>query len=350
MKIPVYPIGGFLGSGKTTLIANTIQHFLREGLRPGVVTNDQAEHLVDTLNLKATGVSVAEVAGSCFCCDFNSFGRRLDELKEHCDVILVEPVGSCTDITTTVLLPLQEYHGEDVNVRPFTVLMDPLRAQALLGKGRFPFPAPVRYIYDCQLKEADIIAINKSDTLGLEEIEELQRELAKAYPEKTIRCLSGQTGRGIDSWLEYLNHSSAPVASSPLSDVNYDTYADGEAQLAWLNASSSIRLNSRDELLRYVQGVVKNCREQDIEIAHLKVRWEGVVGSAQCQVSSNDAPPSLVGESVSGVGTLTTNARVTCQPEGLTQMIKDAHHVTFGHENFHTIHSFQPSRPEPTYR
>ena len=40
-------IGGFLGAGKTTTIARLARAYLDEGLNVGIVTNDQAEDLVD---------------------------------------------------------------------------------------------------------------------------------------------------------------------------------------------------------------------------------------------------------------------------------------------------------------
>ena len=41
-------VGGFLGSGKTTAIAAAAKLLMAQGLRVGVVTNDQGKYLVDT--------------------------------------------------------------------------------------------------------------------------------------------------------------------------------------------------------------------------------------------------------------------------------------------------------------
>ena len=65
-------IGGFLGAGKTTTIARLASHFRAEGKNVAIVTNDQAADLVDTLMLRSQGFNVGEVAGSCFCCNFNA--------------------------------------------------------------------------------------------------------------------------------------------------------------------------------------------------------------------------------------------------------------------------------------
>ena len=97
-------VGGFLGAGKTTTLARLARHYMSQGLRVGLVTNDQAQDLVDTNSLRAQGFSVQEVPGACFCCKFDELVARAGELQEaeRPDVILAEPVGSCTDLVATV--------------------------------------------------------------------------------------------------------------------------------------------------------------------------------------------------------------------------------------------------------
>src|SRR5580692_7330971 len=93
-------VGGFLGAGKTTTLARLARHYMNAGQRVGLVTNDQAQDLVDTKNLRSQGFSVEEVAGACFCCRFDDLVGKVGRLQEgeRPDVILAEPVGSCTDL------------------------------------------------------------------------------------------------------------------------------------------------------------------------------------------------------------------------------------------------------------
>src|SRR5207237_423868 len=58
-------VGGFLGAGKTTTLARLARYYLGRGQRVGLVTNDQAQGLVDTNNLRSQGFAVQEVAGAC---------------------------------------------------------------------------------------------------------------------------------------------------------------------------------------------------------------------------------------------------------------------------------------------
>ena len=107
-------VGGFLGAGKTTLIAEAARRLAGRGLRVGLITNDQAAGLVDTHNLRHQGLNVQEVAGGCFCCRFEDLIAAADSLAGRLqpDVLLGEPVGSCTDISATVLQPLKQLHPD----------------------------------------------------------------------------------------------------------------------------------------------------------------------------------------------------------------------------------------------
>src|SRR5262245_12488017 len=105
-------VGGFLGAGKTTAIARLARSYPGRGQRVGVVTNDQADDLVDTNSLRSQGFPVEEVAGACFCCKFDDLVDKVGKLSEtdRPDVILAEPVGSCTDLVATVVQPMRDLY------------------------------------------------------------------------------------------------------------------------------------------------------------------------------------------------------------------------------------------------
>src|SRR4026207_1247801 len=74
-------IGGFLGAGKTTAIARLARYLTDQGLRVGLITNDQGSGLVDTAMLSARGFPVEEIAGGCFCCRFGSLTEAVQKLS-----------------------------------------------------------------------------------------------------------------------------------------------------------------------------------------------------------------------------------------------------------------------------
>src|SRR6187551_186196 len=98
-RIRFLMLGGFLGAGKTTAIARLTRHYVNQGQRVAIVTNDQAYDLVDTHSLRAQGFDVGEVPGACFCCKFDDLIATTAQLTADSapDVVLTEPVGSCTD-------------------------------------------------------------------------------------------------------------------------------------------------------------------------------------------------------------------------------------------------------------
>jgi len=100
-------IGGFLGAGKTTTIGRLAKMYQPRGQKVGVVTNDQASDLVDTHLRRQQGFNVGEVPGTCFCCNFNDLTDTVERTSqaERPDVVLCEPVGSCTDLMATVVRP-----------------------------------------------------------------------------------------------------------------------------------------------------------------------------------------------------------------------------------------------------
>src|SRR5215472_271393 len=136
-------VGGFLGAGKTTLLLKAAQYLVAQGYRVGMVTNDQAQDLVDTAMARQYEIPVMEVVGGCFCCRFPDLLTSIRRLQEsvHPDIILAEPVGSCTDLISTIFRPLHVHHPAQFQVAPLTVLVDPFRDPK-------SFPREVSYIYE----------------------------------------------------------------------------------------------------------------------------------------------------------------------------------------------------------
>ena len=157
-------LGGFLGAGKTTAVAKLAERLTQQGLRVGLITNDQGKELVDTAMLRSRGFATEEIPGGCFCCRFNSLVDAANKLTvdSRPEVFIAEPVGSCTDLVATVTYPLRRMYGDQFLIAPLSVLVDPVRAQRVLGLATGgQFSDKVLYIYRKQLEEADLIVINK---------------------------------------------------------------------------------------------------------------------------------------------------------------------------------------------
>src|ERR1044071_1087120 len=178
-------IGGFLGAGKTTAVGKLARKLTDEGLRVGLITNDQGRNLVDTTMLRSQGFATEEIPGGCFCCRFNSLVDAAQKLTASTrpDVFIAEPVGSCTDLAATVTYPLRRMYQDNFTVAPISVLVDPVRAQRVFGLAEGgSFSEKVLYIYQKQIEEADIVVISKSDLLDAAPLKALRQAIISKYP------------------------------------------------------------------------------------------------------------------------------------------------------------------------
>ena len=355
-------VGGFLGAGKTTLLAQAAALLARRGSRVGLLTNDQAPNLVDTALLKHQGFEVGEVAGGCFCCRFDQFVAAADRLVADGwpEVILAEPVGSCTDLTATVIAPLQQMHADRFQVAPFSVLVDPLRWEATQGnRASEGFEADVRYIFSKQIEEADVIVLNKRDLLSPEQLDSLRAELAARHPHASVVSLSALRGEGVEEWLDAVWHGTS--AGRHVADVDYDTYAGGEAALGWLNATVRLRAPGGSDwpefCRRFARSLQGELRGQKAEVAHVKLFLSapGLVVSAN--LTRTDEEPAFRERGACGKDDahawLTVNARVQLAPEALRTAFERglSSAASDGVEaRVEKLDCFSPARPQPTHR
>jgi G3E family GTPase len=354
-------LGGFLGAGKTTAMARLARFYMGRGQRVGLVTNDQAQDLVDTHLLREQGFSVAEVAGACFCCKFNDLLDKVGELegRERPDVILAEPVGSCTDLVATVVQPLKDLYGARFSIAPYCVLFKPSHGLKILrnepGGGFSPKAA---YIFRKQLEEADAILINRIDELAPAQLVELRGLVGSSFPGVPVGTVSAKTGQGFDALTQLLDQEGN--FARKILDIDYDTYAEGEAELGWLNSSVHVRAPQSfalDELLLdIVRSLQESLRSAGAEVAHLKAigLWEGFFGVANLVSSAGKAELSLPSRCEVREADVIVNARVAIDPEELRALVREALGAIAARRGAdvmeHHTQSFRPGRPQPTHR
>jgi G3E family GTPase len=359
-KIRFIMVGGFLGAGKTTTLARLARTYTARGLNVGIVTNDQASDLVDTNALRSQGFDVGEVAGACFCCHFNELMSTIEGLsaRERPDVILAEPVGSCTDLVATVIRPISQLFDADFEIAPYAVILKPSHGARVLSDQGSGFSPKAAYILTKQLEEADAILINRIDELPPEEVEAIVQLVRQHYPQTPVLRLSARTGLGFDAMLELLDQKGD--FGRRVLDIDYDTYAEGEAELGWLNASFTARAPQDFPLDDLLTGILSRLKqdlaEQQAETAHLKAigLWEGFFGVANLVSSDSAVELSLSSGCQVREAEVIVNARVACDPEFLQRLVESSAREA-GQElgaaiDFRQTQSFRPGRPVPTHR
>jgi Ni2+-binding GTPase involved in maturation of urease and hydrogenase len=359
---PVYiMVGGFLGAGKTTTVARLARHYMGLGKRVGIVTNDQTTDLVDTQSLRAQGFEVGEVAGSCFCCNFDALTSTVERLGagELPDVILAEPVGSCTDLVATVIRPLTEVYGVPLEIAPYGVLLKPSHGLRILrGENSSGFSPKAAYIFRKQIEEADFVVINRVDELSAADVETLETLLENEFPDRVVLRYSAKTGEGFEALVEMLEQRGC--FGRRLMDVDYDVYAEGEAELGWLNSQVEIQSEGSfllDEMLmQLIRRLHGRLLQLEAEAAHLKVIGLCDTSYAVANVVSNQTGPelSLASGARTATANIVVNARVATDPEELERLVREEL-AEVGQEfqvqpHVVSLQSFRPGRPVPTWR
>jgi Ni2+-binding GTPase involved in maturation of urease and hydrogenase len=358
-------IGGFLGAGKTTAVGKLARRLSDQGLRVGLITNDQGSNLVDTAMLRCQGFETEEIPGGCFCCRFDALVEAAQNLTAQTrpEVFIAEPVGSCTDLVATVTYPLRQLYGSEFSVAPVSVLVDPIRALRVFGveKGG-SFSDKVLYIYLKQLEEADLIVISKCDLLTAARLEQLGAAIAAKFPGKEILAVSPREGINLDVWFDRITREQQPAGKAMA--VDYAVYADGEALLGWLNCTVQLatsRVLDGDRFLRQLASEMQMRLELErAEVAHLKMTLSpdpsiGKIGVIN--LVRNDFVPELslaLGEPMMG-GQLIINLRAEAAPEALATAVRES--VAAAASKFDTLKAtldhlehFRPGKPTPTHR
>ncbi len=355
-------VGGFLGSGKTTLLAAAAKKLTTEGKAVGLITNDQAPDLVDTRLLRHIGKGVAEVAGSCFCCNFDGFVDAVTSLIEQgADTIIAEPVGSCTDLSATILNPIKKFRPE-WKLAPLTVLVDPDRFLEMLDKAPSKVHPDALYIMRLQMDEADRILVSKADTLDDSRRDEIKKLLAEHFPDKPTGLISARStgtedGSVADAWLREIQ--AAQDAGTTIVAVDYDRYAHGEAVLGWLNVSAGVTAkNDRVDAAAFLRLFMSNFQTElkkcGAEVGHVKAVLN--LAGAECVANLTRLDGGIdirIVETSSDTPVLILNARTQMPPQTLEKIVRDLLKNT-ATENvdiaIETLRCLMPGRPNPTHR
>ena len=350
-----------MGAGKTTAIAKLAAHYVDQGKTVALVTNDQAYDLVDTHTLRSKGFQVGEVPGACFCCNFDDLVETVDSLSQENvpDIVIAEPVGSCTDLVATVIEPMKNLFGDRFELGPFVVLLKPEHGKKILGsEKRRGFSPKAEYIFLKQLEEADAIVINKMDKLTEQEQTDLMQQVNERFPAIATIHASVREGTNWEQVTPLFDQP--PRQRNEMMPVDYEIYADGEAEMGWFNckidAGSEQKFSLDDLALQLVESIGTKITELGCEVAHLKVIGQTINDAAVANLvnSGGVAELSLASEIKTLQAELLVNARVAASPEQLEATVSKAAQ-TIGEQlglslQLSNVQSFRPGKPTPTHR
>ena len=181
--------GGFLGSGKTTLIQSIARAMVDEGNKVAIVENEIGEVGIDQKLVGGKGVSVTPLFGGCVCCQIS--GDLMEAIHDihseiQPDYLIVEMTGLAR--TTDMKQVFLRYGDRDV----------PLRAVAVVDCVRFLKLCEISpELMESQLAGADAVLMNKVDRT---EVTPALREKVASLTRAPMLLVSGKDDGGERIW------------------------------------------------------------------------------------------------------------------------------------------------------
>lgn len=174
--IDVYLYSGFLGSGKTSLLLNSIAQLKKAGKKPAVLMNEFGDLPVDSDSVSAAGdVPLKELLSGCICCTGSEKTeaqlQALLEDYDDIDIILIETTGAAHPVEAldAVYSPL---FADRLQVKGIVTVADAAR-----WLHREELSPRVHSLLLEQIRHAHIIALNKTDLVTQSQLATITMEL-----------------------------------------------------------------------------------------------------------------------------------------------------------------------------
>lgn len=337
-------IGGFLGSGKTSLIVKAAAVLQQSGKRVAAILNDQGAELVDTALVRSHNISAGQVVVGCFCCRFSELIDAAENLKQYRpDVIFAEAVGSCTDISATTLQPLKRDFAHTFRLSPYTVLIDPARwLEVHSGRAN----ADIAFLFQKQTEEADLVCCTKSDRYHHE----------ISLPGVPVRYISVFDGSGVAAWLDELTCGGMRSGGRIL-EIDYQQYAKAEAALSWLNCRFRLERDPPVSPALVIGPLLDALDEaftaDGMQIVHLKISNETDSGFLKASLIANGQEPEVEGDlaaSPARLHNVLLNVRAVAEPSLLEAAVVQQIKKVPGLVTIEALQCFSPAAPRPEWR
>ena len=192
MPVDVHVVAGFLGTGKTTLLAHLMKQL--QGERLGLVVNDFGQAAFDESMLEGFGEHVREIRGECVCCTApEGFVGEVGALiaAGSLDRIFVEPTGLARPADIIDTLRRAPYAAK-LALGPLIVVVDP---------GRVARGEVSEEVLE-QAGAADVLVANRTDLATPDEMAAFQTWAASLWPgpEQLLQVSFGEVGVEVLAW------------------------------------------------------------------------------------------------------------------------------------------------------
>ena len=173
-KLDIY--SGFLGAGKTTLIANMLKEYYA-GQKIVLIENEFGEIGIDGGFLQEAGVEIREMNSGCICCSLvGDFGKALSQvLNDYApDRIIIEPsgVGKLSDVIAAV----EKVEGAEVSFK--VTVADATKVKSYMRNfGEF---------YNNQIESASAVILSRTAAIAQDKLLKAVELIREVNPHCTV--------------------------------------------------------------------------------------------------------------------------------------------------------------------
>ena len=280
MKTKYMVVSGFLGAGKTTAMIAFSRDIKRRGLgSPAVLANDLgAGNIVDAEFCAAAGVMTLPISGGCICYQHENLVGKLHQLETAgADVIFSDIPGCGIGALDHVYLEINDKEKDEFDLMPFTCIVDPERMRMVMPEqAGLNLPEEMRFLLDAQMAEADLIVVNKIDTISEEKVDAICDFIRSVYPKTPVMTMSAMKGQGISEVVDYLLSNKSEAVHR---EIGYgsDEFIAAEEKMSWYN--TRVYLQNREEknidfnevISDIFEGIRSGLKASDCNVPHLKM-------------------------------------------------------------------------------
>lgn len=321
---------GFLGAGKTTAMMALTEYYTARYGKAAMISNDLGHgvNLADNRLAQLRGCNASELTETCICYQNENLAQRLDSYyHDGCELVISDIPGFGVGALEHVYHGLSEKFPGAYALAPFTVLVEPRTAELLrAGDG-----GDLAYILNTQLVEADLIVLNKCDTISPEQRDAELAWLGARYPQAKCLALSALGGEGLDALALALRDGNASMRRP---DIGYGgaefAAAMGKISEYYIQYHASVCCDTFDGTA-YLRDMGERVRAQltgtGCDVPHLKLlAWEPEGDYGKADLLGADRPLEIT-RAFDGPCTelaVILNASAVCPGEKLNALITGA--------------------------